>query len=214
MRSVIVGAHLRREDIEPLAEAMPVDDLFLSAIPVDDDHPLGDRDLLLRVAETRARLLDRATFIAIRYGFAVPGPAEAREKCASRLARWRELLHAHRHHVEMTLKAAAAQPRPRPDRHDFHSGAAYLHALHQAALAVHVEPAFRSAVENQLVPLTLKHRWIHRDGLSVELALLVARDNVDGIRKTGEELLRRFRDVPFLLSGPWPLEVFADDDQQ
>ena len=213
-KSVIIGVHLRREDIEPLAEAMPVDDLFLSGISIDDQHPLGDRNLLLRVAQTRAGLLDRATFIAIRYGFAVHGPSEAMGKCASRLTQWRDLLNAHRHEVEMTLKAAAAQVLPRPDRHDFDSGAAYLRALHQAAQAVQVEPRFRSAVEARLVPLAAKHRWIHRHSSSVELALLVARDNVHSTRKAGEELLREFRDVPFLLSGPWPLEVFADDDQQ
>ena len=74
MRLVIVGAHLRREDVEPVAEAVPVGDLFLSGVPVADDQPLGDRDLLLRVARTRAQLLERSTFIAIRYGFAIGSP--------------------------------------------------------------------------------------------------------------------------------------------
>jgi hypothetical protein len=31
--------------------------------------------------------------------------------------------------------------------------------------------------------------------------------------EAGAALKREFPDVPFLLSGPWPLEVFADADQ-
>jgi len=42
----------------------------------------------------------------------------------------------------------------------------------------------------------------------------MARDGVDRVRAAGEQLKRDFPDVPFLLSGPWPLEVFADDDHQ
>jgi len=32
MKWIAIGAHLLRDDIEPLAEAVPVSDLFLSAI--------------------------------------------------------------------------------------------------------------------------------------------------------------------------------------
>ncbi|HEX9493201.1 MAG TPA: hypothetical protein VGA33_08050, partial [Thermoanaerobaculia bacterium] len=62
MKSVVIGAHLRREDVEPIAEALPVGELFLSAVSIADDRPLGDRDLLIEVAGIRGRLLDRATF--------------------------------------------------------------------------------------------------------------------------------------------------------
>ena len=55
MRALILGAHLRREDVEPIAEAVPVGELFLSAMAVADDQPIGDRELLLKVAETRER---------------------------------------------------------------------------------------------------------------------------------------------------------------
>ena len=66
MKSVIIGAHLMRDDIEPVAVAIPVADLFLSAVEVADDQPVGDRELLLRVADVRGKLLDVATFVAIR----------------------------------------------------------------------------------------------------------------------------------------------------
>jgi len=210
MKSVVIGAHLRRDDIEPLAEAIAAGELFLSGLPVADDQPLGDRELLLRVAKIRAALLERATFIAIRYGLAVSSPAEASAKCAEHLERWRALLEQHRDEVEMTLKVVAPERVARPDRHDFKSGGDYLKALHAATNAVEVDPEFHTAAEEAIG----KGRWLHRDQASLELAALVARDAVERVRAAGEELKRRFPHVPFLLSGPWPLEVFADADRE
>jgi hypothetical protein len=182
-------------------------------VEVDDDRPLADRELLVEKADVRAKLLDRATFVAVRYGFAVRNENELAAKCGDRTAKWRELLVAHRDEVEMTLKAPAAAPPARPNRRDFHSGAAYLRALHDAANAVDIDPRFRAAIERTLVPRASQHRWI-RDSASVELAMLVRRSDVEQIRAAGEQLRRDFASVPFLLSGPWPLEVFASDDHQ
>jgi hypothetical protein len=206
MKTVVIGAHLHRHDVEPLAEAVAAGDLWLSGIAVEDDQPLGDRDLLLRVAQTRAALLDRATFIAIRYGYAVHDDIS---KVAPHLGRWRQLLEEHRDAVEMTLKAAVAAPRPRPDRHDFTSGADYLRALH--ASGAEIDPRFREAVEAR-VPC-IQRRWIARDNASVEMAALVQRAEVAAVIDAGASLKRDFPHIPFLLSGPWPLEVFADDHQ-
>ena len=213
MKLVVIGAHLERGDIEPLAEAIPVSDLWLSGLPIDDAQPLGDRDLLLRVAQTRAALLERATFIAIRYGFTTHGPGDAAAKCAAHIERWQLLLHDYQDMVEMTLKAAAAAPRPRPDRHDFDSGAAYIRALHDATRAAEVDPKFRNAVDTTLAPLAVKHRWSNRDTASLEFAALVRRESVAAVNDSGAALKRDFPSVPFLLSGPWPLEVFADDHE-
>lgn len=207
MKWLVVGAHLQADDVAPLATPIPLGDLTLSGVEIADDQPLGNRDLLLRVATTRAELLDRATFIAIRYGFTVHGESEALAKCASYVATWRSLLEAHRDEVEMTLKVAAAAPRSRPDRRDFASGADYLRALHDAVSAAGVSDAFRAAAERAVGPA---HRWTHRDEKSLELAALVARAEVAHVREAGEALKRQFPDVPFLLSGPWPLEVFAE----
>lgn len=211
MKSVIIGAHLLRDDIEPVAVAIPVADLFLSAVEVADDQPVGDRELLLRVADVRGKLLDVATFVAIRYGFSVSGPAEAESKVAGHLSRWKTLLTANRQNVEMTLKVAASSSQPRPDRRDFTSGAEYLRALYAAMQAVTVDPSFRESAEKAFVSLAVAHRWIHRDEKSLELAMLIARTNVDAILEAGDKL--RGMRVPFLLSGPWPLEVFADDHE-
>jgi hypothetical protein len=206
MRWIVLGAHLRRDDIEPVAEALAAREIFFSGVPVADEQPLGDRELLLRVAKTRAALLERATFIAVRYGFAVWSANEAAAKTAPQLERWRELLERHRQHVEMTLKVVASGTARRPDRKDFTSGADYLRALHAAASSVDVSEAFKRAVIETLQPIA--HRWLHRDEKSLECAMLVARGAAPDA-----EPLRRY-DVPFLLSGPWPLEVFADADRE
>ncbi|HEX8411900.1 MAG TPA: GvpL/GvpF family gas vesicle protein [Thermoanaerobaculia bacterium] len=212
MKSIAIGAHLLRDDIEPLADAVPVGDLFLSAIEIADDQPLGDRELLIRIAGIRAKLLDVATFIAVRYGFTFTSSDEAQSKTLAHLARWKRTLTANRANVEMTVKVAAATPSPRPDRHAFSSGADYLRALHAATQGANIDPAFREAAERLLVPLASQHRWIHRDEKSIELAALVERERIEDVRAAGEEL--RATGVPFLLSGPWPLEVFADDDRE
>jgi len=204
MKVVVIGAHLHRTDIEPLAEAVPAGALWLSGISVDDNQPLGDRDLLLRVANVRAALLERATFVAIRYGFAADVA-----KVAPYLAKWQQLLEAHRGHVEMTLKVAAAAPLPRPDRRDYASGAGYLRALH--ASAAEIDPRFREAAEARIGGI--ERRWTPRDNASVEMAALVERADVARVIEAGQSLKRDFPEVPFLLSGPWPLEVFADDHQ-
>jgi len=213
MKLVVIGAHLERVDIEPVAEPLAVGDLWLSGMPVADDQPLGDRALLLRVAQTRASLLDRGTFIAIRYGFTAHASSDAMTKCAAHLDRWRRTLQECRGMVEMTLKVAAASPQARPDRHDFASGAAYFRALHDATQAASIDPLFREVVEKNLTPLAVKHRWSNRDNASLELALLVRAESVAAVNDAGAALKRDFASVPFLLSGPWPLEVFADDHE-
>jgi hypothetical protein len=213
MKSLVIGAHLLRDDVEPVAQALVAGDLYLSAVEINDDQPLGDRELLLRVAAIRAKLLDVATFVAIRYGFTAASAEEAQWKCAAHIAQWRRALTAHRGHVEMTVKTAAASPRARPDRRDYTSGADYLRALHDATQSASADPAFRAGAEELIVPLAIRHRWIHRDEKSVELAALVSRAQLDAVNAAGEALRARCPDVPFMLSGPWPLEVFADDHE-
>jgi hypothetical protein len=213
MKLVIIGAHLDRDDVEPVAEAVAVGDLWLSGLPVDDDQSLGDRELLVRVAQARAALLERATFIAIRFGFTLRDANEASAHCAPHLPRWRQLLEDNRDRVEMTLKVAAASPHARPDRREFSGGAAYLRALHDATNATDVDAGFRSAVEERIGSIAASHRWLHRDQTSLELAALVPRHAVEQVFDAGAALKRDFPTVPFLLSGPWPLEVFADDHE-
>ena len=196
MKSVVVGVHLEREDIH--VDAIPIGDLWLSALNIADDQPLGDRDLLLRIARIRAELLDRATFIAVRYGCVIPPMPQTQSG-------WRALLEVNRNNVEMTLKVASSSPKPRPRREEFTSGADYLRALHESA--AEVDDAFKRAAEKAIDAIEV--RWLPRDNASIEMAALIARARIDATRTAGEQLKRDFPRVPFLLSGPWPLEVFA-----
>ena len=50
--------------------------------------------------------------------------------------------------------------------------------------------------------------------LNLEGMRVKTRDDVDRVRDAGRSLKQLFPRVPFLLSGPWPLEVFADDDHE
>lgn len=214
MRRLVIGAHLLREDIEPLAEAIPVGEVFLSGVAIPDEQSVGDRDLLLRIASIRAQLLERATFVAIRYGVVVHGESEAFSKTAAQLPRWNLLLGEHRSHVEMTLKVAAESPHSRPDRREFSSGADYLRALHGAMRGAHADPQFRARVEELLDPIAVTSRWQTRDERSIEWNALVERSRVAELNAAGETLRGHSAGTPFLLSGPWPLEVFAEHDHE
>jgi hypothetical protein len=201
MKSLVVGIHLQREDIH--VDAVAAGELWLSVVPLEDDRPLADRDLLLRVAKIRGELLDRATFIAVRYGTVVPPLPAIRPG-------WRDVLDANRANVEMTLKVAAPSPKPRPRREDFTTGATYLRALHDSNAAV--DDAFRQAAERAFG--AIETRWNARDHASLEMAVLIPRARIEEIFSAGARLKRDFPRLPFLLSGPWPLEVFANADQQ
>ncbi len=214
MKLAIVGAHLERADVEPLAVAVPAGEVFLSAVEVESDRSLGDRELLLETARIRGALLERATFIAIRYGFAAASPAEAAARCAQHAARWAVTLIENRNNIEMTLKVAAQNPRTRPDRTDFVSGAEYLRALRDSVHAASVDPAFREAADRLLSSGAVRSRWQPRDERAVELTLLVPRAEVERFRTAGEALREQMPSIPFMLSGPWPLEVFADADHE
>ena len=214
MKYIAIGIHLNREDIEPLADAVPAAGLFVSAMSVDNDQPAGDRELLVRVGAVRSKLLDRAIFIAVRYGWTFRSGAEAEAKCVEHAARWRALLEDNRGRVELTLKAPAVTPQQKPDRHAFSSGADYLRALHAAQSAVDVNARFRRSVEERVKPLCAASRWLKRDLTSLEFAATIERRRLDELHSAGEQLKRDHPEVPFLLSAPWPLEVFADADHE
>jgi hypothetical protein len=215
MKYVAIGIHLRPEDVAPIATAtpFPVGPLTLSTCAIDEDQPVGDRDLLLRVSGIREQLLGVATFIAVRYGMTIVNAADAAAKCAAFLPRWTALLEQHRDHVEMTLKVPVETAEPRPDRHDFSSGAAYLEALHHSRGSAAPEPSFARLAEELIGGTAVAWKWLPRDNASVELVALVRRDALDAVRDAGRRLREGAAGVPFLFSGPWPLEAFADDEQ-
>ena len=214
MKSIGIGLHLDREDVEPVAKAVAASGLFVSAVDIEDDQPLSDRDLLLRVAGIRAKLLERATFVAVRYGFTFRSPREAEEKIAGNAVRWRAALEENRHRVELTLKVVALDAKAKPDRRNFQSGGDYMRALHAAKNAAGISDEFKREVAKHLGTLCVATRWITRDSSSIEFAGLIERESLSALPSAGEALKRAGPDVPFLLSAPWPLEVFADADHE
>lgn len=184
--------------------------LIVSAIAFDAERGIADQELLGRALEARSALMARATFVAIRYGASVKDGYEAAAKCASFLSRWREVLDRHHGMAEITIRLAGAGKGERPDRHAFKRGSDYLRALH-AARAAQIDESTRSAVEKTFVGLAAEHRWLAREDGGAEFVALVNRNDMEAVRNAGQRLQSEMREVPFLLSGPWPLEVFADE---
>ncbi len=214
MRFALIGAHLREEDIAGVSGVEPVllEKLTLSSIAYDPAAGLADPHVIATASRVRSELLARETFVAIRYGTSVTGPSDALEKCRQFAATWSDLLERCRGTVEMTLKIAGSRASLRPDRMAFASGRAYLEELHRSRSSSSVPPPFRDAVEKRLGEPAVRWRWVRRDDGGLELAFLALRGSLPSIREAGLELKADFPDVPFLLSGPWPLEVFADGD--
>jgi hypothetical protein len=210
VRLIAIGIHLELPDIVNSGEAtaIAVGDVFVSALAVPHEQPLSDRELLLRVAAIRRRLLASATFIAVRYGAAFSSAAELRNRFIGRTEEATAILRARRDCVEMTMKIPVGGAAAGPDRGDFSNGADYLRALHAHRNAAHLDPQFRSRVDERLGPLAVELRWRPRDAASVELVALIPRDAVDRFRGAAETL--RETKQAFLLSGPWPLEVFGE----
>ena len=213
MKHLAIGVHLERDDAgADGALILPVGSLFISAMALEPDQPVADRDLILRAADLRRRLLDRQTFIAIRYGLVVSSAEDAAARTGAHLERWRSLLTAWRDHVEFTLKVVVADQSPRPDRHDFSSGADYLRALHRARSTARVDPEFRKEADTRLGAVAARTLWISRGDGGAELVALVPRARIDAVREIGGKMEQELS-VPFLLSGPWPLEAFADEER-
>ena len=56
MKWVVIGAHRQREDVEPIANVIPIGDLFLSAVAIEDDR-------LATAGVTHANTRDWADFV-------------------------------------------------------------------------------------------------------------------------------------------------------
>jgi hypothetical protein len=210
VKLIAIGIHASQADIPPGSEAAPVavGGVFVSVLAVPHEQPISDRDLLLRVAGIRSRLLESGTFIAVRYGAAFSSEAELENRFRGRSAEAAEILLSRRGCVEMTMKIPVAGAPSPPDRRYFSNGADYLRALQLHRNAARLDPQFRARAEELLAPLAVELRWRPRDAGSVELVALVRRDDVDRFRAAAETL--RDSAQAFLLSGPWPLEVFGE----
>lgn len=211
-RFVLVGAHLEEGDaaIEGIT-ALPAGDLFISGVDVPERRNLAEREIVARVAALRQELIGREIFVAIRYGATARDAAAAAAKCTPHLGRWRALLEAWRGRVEIVMRVGGSGAGERPKREAFDSGAEYLRALHAMRHAVPIDRAFVADAEARFRAMADATRTIAREDGSIEIASLVRRDRIDDARRIAEELKAARAGVPFLLSGPWPLEVFADE---
>ncbi|HEU5162902.1 MAG TPA: GvpL/GvpF family gas vesicle protein [Thermoanaerobaculia bacterium] len=211
-RYVLIGAHLEQRDASiPGVTPLAAGDLFLSGFEIGHARNLAERELVAEVARLRQELIEREIFVAIRYGATAQNAAAAFEKTAPHLARWRPLLERWRGRVELVMRIGGAGAGERPHRSSFASGAEYLRALHAMRHAVLIDRDFVAEAEARLAELADATRTVSREDGTVEIAALVLRERIDHARRMAEEIKARRPGVPFLLSGPWPLEVFADE---
>lgn len=211
-RLMLVGLHLKRSDVESVDNvvALEVDGLTLSAVRYSGESGKADPVLLRQVLLAREDLLRQATFIAIRYGSSIRNAEDAAELVRPRLDLWRKILESSQGLVEMTLRAASGKKPSRPDRNDFSSGAAYLRSLQSLRESCAVSREFLGEAEKRLSRHSVDHRLLRREDGSAELALLVRRTGIDAVASECAGLRESHPEQPFLLSGPWPLETFAD----
>ena len=214
-RFALIGAHLREEDVANVegVTVLAAGGLVLSALAFEAVRGIADRQVIGEVATARAALIRRELFVAIRYGISVRDSKEASDKCTSFLDRWRELLTQFRGCIEMTLKIASPGSGSRPDSKQFQSGSDYLRELHRSRSAKSLDAPVREMIERELFPLSLQRRWVARQDGGIELAFLMQRDRLDSAAAFATRMKEHFPELPFLLSGPWPLEIFANDEQ-
>ncbi|MGH9456287.1 MAG: GvpL/GvpF family gas vesicle protein [Thermoanaerobaculia bacterium] len=209
---MLIGAHLRPDDaLVEGADRMDAAGLTLSAIAIGERDNLAAREVVARAAAVRQELARREIFVAIRYGATARDAAEAERKVAPHLARWKALLERWRGHAELTLRIGGGPRTPRPDRTAFTFGAEYLRALRHSREVAPEVAAFAEKSAARLRELAADLRTIRREDGSIEIALLVPRDRIDDAKGVAQSLKEAPGSVPFLLSGPWPLEVFADE---
>lgn len=210
---MLIGAHLDRTHVEPVSSVTPIDlgELVLSAATIHRDRGSSDPALLRSALESRDRLLDLATFIAIRWGSIVDSDEVAREKCASRIERWRTRLEKTQGMVEMTFKIGGKGKPVRPDFRSASSGRDYLQKLHDMRRGVEIDTNLLDRAEALFRPVAVELRQLRREDGGAEIALLVPRERLRSVAEAGRQLQEERPESPFLLSGPWPLEVFADE---
>lgn len=211
-RLVLLGAHLRNEDaaLEGV-RVVPAGTLFLSTIEIPSTQGVAAHEVVTRAASVRQELAQCETFVAIRYGATASSPEEAAAKCAPHLDAWKRLLEQHRGMAELTLRAGGGAKAARPDRTAFANGADYLRALRAAKSGSPVEPAFLDDARERFSGCATRIVPVERHDGGAELAMLVARERIDSARRIALDLRESWPHIPFLLSGPWPLEVFADE---
>jgi hypothetical protein len=149
--------------------------------------------------------------VAIRYGTAFRSAEDAEVKCRELAPKWKELLEEFNDMSEVTLKVAGNKG-SRPDPARVKNGAEYLRELHRMRTGVAVDEVFRKDVDERFATVATRSRWVSRHDGGSEFVALVARGRLDEVATIGSALVEAHPDTAFLLSGPWPLEVFASEE--
>lgn len=205
---LLVGAHLLAEDISG-ARAIDAGGVFVSAVDLPADRSAAEPEIVRSVAAVRHELTRRETFIAFRYGARGSSESEVREKCAPHAARWRAVLEQWRGHVELTVKIAPPVRIDRPRIAEVSGGADYMKKL-AAARNQPLEDEARQVTEAAFAAIASNARWLPRSDGGWEYAVLTPRESLERLAEISEQL-RASLARPFLLSGPWPLEVFSSE---
>lgn len=212
-RIALIGAHLRHQDVEPVASvtAIPTGGLVLSALELANGEATSSPHVIRRAIEARNALLERATFIAFRWGSTAGSIAHAQDQVADATARWQKVLERNQGFVEMTFKVGGSSRPGRPDHRSASSGGEYLRRIHEASRQVTVDEELLARAETVLNPLAERSRRLRRPDGGAEIALLIVRSKVSEAGRAAAGLREEMPDRPFLFSGPWPLETFVDE---
>jgi hypothetical protein len=203
----VIGAHLHSADIVE-GETIAVGDLYLSALPVDEQRGVADRSFVEEVARVRQKLIGHEIFVALRYGTTVSSEQDAQEKCGASLEKWRELLQRWRGFVEVTMKIAASSAITRPTRADAKSGADYLRRL-DAMRRSELDEATRASIDRAF-DFAAETKWTRRSDGGWEVAAMIRREELEQLPSIAAALQEISAMPPFLISAPWPLEAFAE----
>lgn len=184
--------------------------VVVSALEIGEGENAATTSVLTRALELRTDLLQGGSYIAIRYGVVLDSEADVVRICEPKASAWAETLEKTRGLVELTLKVAPEQRTERPNRKSVSGGSEYLMKLKQMQ-GSSLPPERRREIEAILNEGANRSVWRDREGGGTELVMLVPSEKVAEFRERGRRLAELDHRLPFILSGPWPIEVFADE---
>lgn len=210
-RLMPLGVHRSADEI--VAEGISridVGPVVVSALEIGEGENAATTSVLTRALELRTALLRGGSYIAIRYGVVLDSAAEVVRVCEPKASAWAKTLEETRGLVELTLKIAPDQKPERPDRKTVSGGSEYLKKLRQMQ-GSSLSSERKGEIEALLAEGATRTVWRDREGGGTELVMLVPAERVTEFRERGRGLAQSDRRLPFILSGPWPIEVFADE---
>lgn len=210
-RLMPLGVHRSADEISAEGIArIDVGPVVVSALEIGEGENAATSSVLTRALELRTALLRGGSYIAIRYGVVLDSESEVIRVCEPKASAWAKTLDKTRGLVELTLKIAPDQKPERPDRKSVSGGSEYLMKLKLMQRST-LSKERKEEIEAILAEGANRTVWRDREGGGTELVMLVPTERVAEFRERGQRLAQSERRLPFILSGPWPIEVFADE---